>query len=84
MRKPTPPESNAPKRVNTNHMGRRVIFKLPNQAVISEGEINEISPEHGYFRVGKAWLENKPGAVLAILSKSSSKKRSSPFGGKQQ
>ena len=73
------PESNVPNRVTKTHIGRRILFKLPNQAVISEGEISELSPEAKYFHVGNAWIANETGAVLAMLSTQKKKHRSSPF-----
>lgn len=63
------PETNAPEKVERQHIGATILYKLPNQAVISEGQIEAISPGLAYFRVGsKRWLPNQPGSVLSILN----------------
>ena len=72
-------ESGAPISVTKAHIGLRILYRLPNQAVLSEGEIVEVSPEGNYFRTGKAWLANRPGSVLAVLSKNGPSKRKSAF-----
>lgn len=57
-----------PETVKPEHIGTSILYKLPNQAVISEGQIEAISPDGKYFRVGpKRWLANQAGSVLSIL-----------------
>ncbi|WP_309382038.1 hypothetical protein [Cerasicoccus frondis] len=74
------PETNAPSKVTRHHIGQRILYRLPNQAVVSEGEIMEISPEGNFFKAGRSWLANESGAVLSVLSGSIKiKKRKTPY-----
>ena len=62
-------EPNAPATVSAQHIGATILYKLPNQAIISEGQIEAISPDSAYFRVGpKRWMPNQPGSVLSVLN----------------
>jgi len=60
-------ESNVPKVLTSAHVGLRVLYRLPNQLVVSEGVVEALSPESLYVRIGKRWVENGSGAVLAVL-----------------
>lgn len=73
-------EANAPETVNRTHVGLRILYRMPNQAVISEGTITELSPGGSYFRVGRAWIANRAGAVLSVLP-SGGGKRTDAFEG---
>ena len=60
-------ESNAPKVVGKEHIGLRVLYRLANQVIVSEGVIDGLSPEGAYVKVGRHWLENGGGAILSVL-----------------
>lgn len=73
-----PKESSAPDTVKPSHIGRTILYRMPYQVVVSEGQISALSPEGKYFRVGnKRWLPNRPGTVVALLE--TVKHRSTPF-----
>ena len=62
-------ESNVPDRLEKRHVGMRVLYRMPNQAVLSEGVVEGFSPEERFVRLGKgSWVENGTGAVVAVLS----------------
>ena len=67
-------ESNVPNIVTKDHVGTRVLYKLANQAIVMEGVIDGLSPEGKYVHIGKRWVENGTGAILAFL-KNSQKRR---------
>jgi len=68
--------SRRPERVEEKHIGLTILYKLPNQAVISEGEIEKLSPCGEYFRCGpKRWLPNRPGSVLSVLTQKQKPRR---------
>jgi len=63
------PERNVPARIEKKHIGMKVIYRLPNQVVLSEGVIDGLSPEGQFVRINKTrWVENGGGAILAVLS----------------
>lgn len=61
-------ESNVPDQVTVQHVGMRVLYRLPNNAIAIEGVIDELSAEGEYMRVGKRWIPNDGSSVLAVLS----------------
>jgi hypothetical protein len=67
-------ETNVPSVIEHKHVGCRVLFRLPNQVVISEGVIDGLSPEGEYVRIGKRWVENGSGAILSFLPNSHRRK----------
>jgi hypothetical protein len=71
------PEDDVPETLTEAHLGSRVVFRIPNQAVLSEGEIAEFSSSGRYLRIGKRWLANQRGTVLAMLNNMA--RRRSPY-----
>ena len=64
-------ESNVPEKIEKKHIGMKVLYRLPNQVVISEGVIDGLSPEERFVCINKTrWVENGSGAIVAVLSKS--------------
>lgn len=61
-------ESGVPDRFSKEHIGCKVLFRLPNNAIAIEGIIDEFSPGFDYIHIGKRWIENKRGSVLAVIS----------------
>lgn len=61
-------EKNVPDKVTTEHIGMKILYRLPNQAFAMEGTIIEVSPGGDYFHVGKHWIENGIGAVLSVIA----------------
>jgi hypothetical protein len=69
------PEPDVPAVFTPKQIGTEVIYRIPNQAVLSQGIIAEFSPGRRFMRIGKRWLANQEGTVLAILKKKRSKRR---------
>jgi hypothetical protein len=63
-------ESNVPEVIRQDHIGMRVLYRLPNQAIVMEGIIDGLSPEGEYIHIGKRWVQNGVGAILAVLNNS--------------
>jgi hypothetical protein len=61
-------ESKVPETITSEHIGMKVLFRLPNNAIAKEGTIEELSPEGGYIHIGKTWVANDGKGVLAVLS----------------
>ena len=61
-------ESNVPEVITKEHVGMKVLYRLPNNAIAKEGVIDELSPGGEYIHVGKAWVENDGKGILAVLS----------------
>lgn len=61
-------ESKVPCRITSEHIGMKVLFRLPNNAIAKEGTIGEMSPEGDYIHIGKTWVENDGKGILAVLS----------------
>jgi len=61
-------ESGVPELILKEHIGMRVLFRLPNNAIAKEGIIDELSPGGDYIHIGKAWVENDGKGILAVLS----------------
>jgi hypothetical protein len=70
-------ESGTPERLGAAHVGVSVLYRLPNQAVLSEGEVGAFSPGKKYVKLGRHWLPNRAGTVLAMLE--TTKTRSTPY-----
>ena len=68
------PESNVPLIIKQEHIGTRVLYRLPNQALVFEGVIDGLSPEGDYVHIGKRWIPNDGGAILAFLQNSQRRK----------
>jgi len=72
----TTPETNVPKTIKKEHIGKKVIYKIPHSVALSEGEITAISPKGKFFRIGeKRWMDNCGGQVLAMLGEGKPTKR---------
>ena len=67
-------ESNVPERIEQNHIGTRVLYRLSNQAIVMEGVIDGLSPEGEYVHISKRWIANGTGAILAFLQNSQRRK----------
>lgn len=61
-------EPNVPEIIAKEHVGMKVLYRLPNNAIAKEGVIDELSPGGEYIHVGKAWVENDGKGILAVLS----------------
>ena len=61
-------EQKVPDVITAEHIGARVLYRLPNNAIAIEGTIDELSPGGDYVHVGRNWVENGVGAILAVLS----------------
>ena len=61
-------ESNVPKRITVEHLGVKILYRLPNNAIAIEGIIDEFSPDGDYIHVKKRWIPNDGKAILAVLS----------------
>jgi hypothetical protein len=61
-------ESKVPDRITSDHIGMKVLFRLPNNAIAKEGTIDELSPEGDYIHIYKTWVENDGKGILAVLS----------------
>ena len=61
-------ESGLPDLITCEHIGMRVLFRLPNNAIAKEGIIDELSPGGDYIHIGKTWIENNGRGILSILS----------------
>lgn len=61
-------EQDVPDVVTRDHVGMRVLFRLPNNAIAKEGTIDELSPGGAYIHIGKTWVENDGKGILAVLS----------------
>lgn len=72
------PEEDVPDRLTSSHKGSRVVFRIPNQAILSEGKVEEFTKSENYLRIGRSWLINARGTVLAILDNKATE-RTSPY-----
>ena len=61
-------ESNVPEVIGKEHVGAKILYRLPNNTIAKEGIIEELSPDECYIHIGKTWIENDGKGVLAILS----------------
>jgi len=61
-------ESNVPETISQNHIGCKVLWRLPNNAIAKEGIIDELSLEGEYIHIGKNWVPNDGSSILAMLS----------------
>ena len=60
-------ESNVPDEITAEHVGSRVLVRFPGCAGPSEGLVEELSGEAAYVRIGRRWVPNGEGHVLAVL-----------------
>jgi hypothetical protein len=67
-------EANVPDKIDHKHVGSRVLYRLPNQALVFEGIIDGLSPDGEYVKIGKRWIENGAGAILSFLPNSQRRK----------
>lgn len=61
-------ESKVPDVICKDHIGMKVLFRLPNNAIAKEGVITELTPDECYIHVDKTWVENNGKCILAVLS----------------
>jgi hypothetical protein len=61
-------EHNVPEVIGKEHIGMKVLYRLPNNAIAVEGTIDELSPGGDYIHCGKRWIPNDGKSVLAVLS----------------
>lgn len=61
-------ESGVPAVITKEHVGMKVLFRLPNNAIAKEGTIDELSPGEDYIHIGRTWVENDGKGILAVLS----------------
>jgi hypothetical protein len=61
-------ESKVPKRITVEHLGVKILYRLPNNALAFEGVIDELSLEEDYIHVKNRWIPNDGTAILAVLS----------------
>jgi len=61
-------ENNVPSEIKKEHVGSKVLYRLPNNAIAKEGVIDGLSPEGSYILIQKTWVENNGLGILAMLS----------------
>ena len=61
-------ESKVPEVIKKEHIGMKVLFRLPNNAIAKEGVISDLTPDEGYIHIGHTWVENNGRCILAVLS----------------
>jgi hypothetical protein len=61
-------EKSVPNPITFDHVGAKILYRLPNNKIAKEGIISELSPEGEYIHVGKTWVANDGNGVLAILA----------------
>ena len=71
------PEEGTPDRMDNRHVGAEILYRLPNQAVLSQGTVKGFSPRRQFVQIGRHWLPNVAGTVLCVLNKA--KKRETPY-----
>lgn len=72
-----PLEKGVPHVLQACHIGREVLYRLPNQAVLFRGEVMGFTPHSNYVQIGRHWLVNSE-PVLAMFG-TTKQKRSTPF-----
>lgn len=73
------PEPGTPEVLDVRHVGLEALYRLPNQAIVSQGTVGEFTPLRQYVRIGRHWLRNAPGVVLAVFAVTNNKKRETPY-----
>ena len=61
-------ENGVPFPITNSHIGMKILYRLPNNAIAKEGIIEELSSEGEYIHVGKNWIPNDNSSILAVLS----------------
>lgn len=61
-------ERNVPDLITAEHIGMKVLYRLPNNAIAKEGVIDELSGDGAYIHIGKTWIENTGKWILAVLT----------------
>lgn len=73
------PEPGTPETLGERHIGMEALYRLPNQAIVSQGTVSGLSPQGHYVRIGRHWLRNAPGTVLAVFTATNTRKRETPY-----
>ena len=73
-----PLEPGVPEVLSPKDKGLKVLFRIPGQVVIVEGQVDDFTPSKTYVKISGRWVRNRM-PILAVMKEKVVKKRKNPY-----